>query len=139
MAIGVNGRVGAMQNNIMTCRKIAGRSKSAAVDGHIARTQRSGCTGTYNRMINDKAAAEAVVAIQCQSPTADIHATGAADGTVKAAIGIGEGQILAAERYRAIPRQITDGRAVICSGAIEGALGHPPPATFTSTLPPPRP
>src|SRR3546814_12986930 len=80
----VNGRVGAMQKNIMTCRKIAGRSKSAAVDGHIARTQRSGCTGTYNRMINDKAAAEAVVAIQCQSPTADIHATGAADGTVKA-------------------------------------------------------
>src|SRR3546814_11591892 len=72
MAIGVNGRVGAMQNNIMTCRKIAGRSKSAAVDGHIARTQRSGCTGTYNRMINDKAAAEAVVAIQCQSPTAEI-------------------------------------------------------------------
>src|SRR3546814_2943128 len=60
MAIGVNGRVGAMQNNIMTCRKIAGRSKSAAVDGHIARTQRSGCTGTYHRMINDKAAAEAV-------------------------------------------------------------------------------
>src|SRR3546814_11798872 len=78
-------------------------------------------TGTYNRMINDKAAAEAVVAIQCQSPTADIHATGAADGTVKAAIGIGEGQILAAERYRAIPRQITDGSAVIRSGAIVGA------------------
>src|SRR3546814_7199504 len=80
MAIGVNGRVGAMQNNIMTCRKIAGRSKSAAVDGHIARTQRSGCTGTYNRMINDKAAAEAVVAIQCQSHTDDIHANGSADG-----------------------------------------------------------
>src|SRR3546814_17328472 len=87
-----------MQNNSMTCRKMACRSKSAAVDGHMARTHRSGWTGTYNRRSNDKAAAEAVVAIQCQSPTADIHATGAADGTVKAAIGIGEGQILAAER-----------------------------------------
>src|SRR3546814_15262378 len=75
-------------------------------------------------IVNDLVPGKAVRSGQRQRTAAEGHAACAADGAIKAAVAICDGQILAAQRDRAIPRQITHRRALISAGDVERAVGN---------------